>query len=545
MKFKISTFIIFCLLNSKALLAQTNDSSTYINPILKGFYPDPSICRVGDDYYLVNSSFEYFPGVPIFHSKDLVNWQQIGHVLNRPSQLNLDSIRASGGIFAPTIRYHEGTFYMITTLVGTKQGGNFFVTAKNPEGPWSEPQWLPKEAIGIDPSLFFDDDGKVYYTGNKKPINQGQVTSYRQIWLQEVDLKNRTFMDDRTIILEEGALHDANNAEGAHIYKKDGYYYLLIAEGGTSENHAVTIFRSKNIKGPYEGNKKNPILTHRNLGLNYPITSTGHADLVNTQNGDWWMVLLGVRPYGGLHYNLGRETFLTPVSWENGWPVVNAGVGKVLLEDLKPKLPAFIVNKENTFDDFNADTLQYYWNFLRTPRSNFWSLKDKKGYLSLDLRPQTLVDLENPSFLGRRQQDTSFYTETKMNFDPKSNNETAGLVVMMNNNFHFRLEKVLEDNKTYLKLTKRHAGIEEIIAKKPVDKGEIILGIKAIGQNYSFYYKQQDKIIFLTENIDGRTLSRTNTGGFTGTYVGLYASSNGSASKNKAYFDWLNYQQIK
>ncbi len=316
-------------------------NNTFNNPILKGFYPDPSICRVGEDYYLVNSSFEYFPGVPIFHSKDLVNWQQIGHVLDRPSQLNLDGVRISGGIFAPTIRYHKGLFYMITTLNTPENGGNFFVTAKNPAGPWSAPQFLPKDAIGIDPSLFFDDDGKVYYIGQKKPINQQQVTRYRQIWLREVDLKNKTFIGERKIILEEGALHDASNAEGPHIYKKDGYYYLMIAEGGTEENHAVTIFRSENIDGPYEGNKKNPILTHRNLGRYYPITCTGHADLVETQKGDWWMVLLGVRKYGGLHYNLGRETFLAKVVWQEGWPVVNPGEARVLLTQQKPDLPEF------------------------------------------------------------------------------------------------------------------------------------------------------------------------------------------------------------
>lgn len=544
----LNSYKFFCtvllLTFTQLVLAQNNQ--TFQNPILKGFYPDPSVCRVGDDYYLVTSSFEYFPGVPIFHSKDLVNWQQIGHVLDRASQLNLDGIHPSGGIFAPTIRYNKGTFYMITTLITNRNntGTNFYVTAKSPYGPWSDPHWL-KDAPGIDPSLFFDDDGKVYYTGNRTPKNKPAGSKYRQIWVQELDTVKKQLVGEVTVAIEEGALHDAVVAESPHMYKKNGFYYITIAEGGTGIDHAVAIFRSKNPLGPYEGNKKNPIITHRNLGKQYPVACVGHADLVETQNGEWWMVLLGVRTYGGFHYNLGRETFLTPISWENDWPVVNPGIGKILLEERKPNLPTFTVNKENTFDDFNTDSLYYYWNSLRTPKSDFWSLKEKKGYLSMKLQPHTLVDLENPSFLGRRQQDTSFYTETKMIFEPKSNNETAGLVVMMNNNFHFRLEKVLENNKTYIKLTRRHAGIEEIIAKKPVDKGEIILGVKAIGQNYSFYYKQQDKIIFLTENIDGRTLSRTNTGGFTGTYVGLYASSNGSASKNKAYFDWLNYQQIK
>ncbi|WP_240534875.1 beta-xylosidase family glycoside hydrolase [Pedobacter aquae] len=224
---------------------------------------------------------------------------------------------------------------------------------------------------------------------------------------------------------------------------------------------------------------------------------------------------------------------------------MNIGVGKVLLEERKPNLPAFTAKKENTFDDFNSDSLHYYWNFLRTPRAKFWSLTDKKGYLALQLRPQSLVDIAQPSFIGRRQQDTSFFAETKMLFEPKAAHESAGLVVMMNNNFHFRIEKILENSKLYLKLIRRHAGKEELLAKQEVLKGELVIGVKAIGQDYFFYVKQNDKTVFLKENVDGRTLSRVNTGGFTGTYIGLYASSNGLSSKNKAFYDWLNYQQIK
>ena len=538
-------FVLLFLSFSHLSIAQVNP--TFQNPILKGFYPDPSICRVGDDYYMVTSSFEYFPGVPIFHSKDLVNWQQIGHVLNRSSQLNLAGIHPSGGIFAPTIRYHKGTFYMITTLITNRNntGVNFYVTAKSPSGPWSEP-YLLKDAPGIDPSLFFDDDGKVYYTGNRTPDDKPVGSKYRQIWIQELDTLKKQLVGEVTVAIEEGALHGSIVAESPHMYKKDGFYYIMIAEGGTGIDHAVTIFRSKNILGPYEINKKNPIITHRNLGKEYPIACVGHADFVETQYGEWWMVLLGVRTYGGFHYNLGRETFLTPIAWENDWPIVNPGVGKIQFEERRPNLPVFTAKKENTFDDFNTDTLQYYWNFLRTPNSNFWSLKDKKGYLSLQLRPNTLVDLENPSFIGRRQQDTSFFAETKMVFEPANKNESAGLVVMMNNNFHFRVEKILENDITYIQLTRRHAGKEDLIGKSSVLKDEeIVIGVKAIGQNYSFYYVQNNKTVFLTQNIDGRTLSRVNTGGFTGTYIGLYSSSNGFTSKNKAYFDWLNYQQIK
>ncbi|KHJ37434.1 Non-reducing end alpha-L-arabinofuranosidase BoGH43B [Pedobacter glucosidilyticus] len=539
--------LVFSLLLSVFMIGlcqRLHSQNYYQNPILKGFYPDPSICRVGSDYYMVTSTFEYFPGVPIFHSKDLVNWNQIGHVLSRPSQLNLDSVRISGGIYAPTIRYHNGTFYMITTLIGTKQGGNFFVTAKSPAGPWSDPQWLPKEAIGIDPSLFFDDDGKVYYTGNKKPINQAQETRYRQIWLQEVDLKTRTFVGERSIILEEGALHGAHNAEAPHIYKKDGYYYLVIAEGGTADNHAVTIFRSKNISGPYEGNKKNPILTHRHLGVNYPITATGHADFVDTQNGEWWMVLLGIRKYGGLHYNLGRETFLAKIEWQDGWPIVNPGEGKVLAQQLKPNLPEFNITQENLRDDFSSDTLFHYWNFLRTPRTDFWSLSKRKGFLRLQLGKAQVSELAAPSFVGRRQQDSSFTAETSLQFNPKKENELAGMVLMMNGNFQYRLEKILQKGKPHVQLIKRFKGVDEVVNTIAIEKGDLVMGINAKGQDLDFYIKQNGKKQNLAIKADGRILSVVNAGGFTGVYIGLYASSKGIASSNYADFDWFEYKGL-
>ncbi|HEX7365616.1 MAG TPA: glycoside hydrolase family 43 protein [Pelobium sp.] len=537
--------LVFWLLLSILAKAQPVNS-TFQNPILKGFYPDPSICRVGDDYYMVTSSFEYFPGVPIFHSKDLVNWQQIGHVLNSSSQLNLEGIHPSGGIFAPTIRYHKGTFYLITTLIDKKDntGTNFYVTAKSPAGPWSNPNWL-KDAPGIDPSLFFDDDGKVYYTGNRTPQEKPAGSKYRQIWIQELDTVKKQLVGKITIAIEEGALHGAVVAESPHLYKKDGYYYLMIAEGGTGIDHAVTIFRSKSVSGPYEINKKNPIITHRNLGKQYPIACVGHADLVETPNGEWWMVLLGVRIYGGFNYNLGRETFLTPVAWEDNWPVVNPGIGKIQLEERKPNLPAFIAKKENAFDDFSADTLQFYWNFIRTPKANFWSFKNKKGYLTINLSPQSITGLGQPAFIGRRQQDTSFFAETKMLFTPKNKNESAGLVVLVNNNFHFRVEKIVDQGRFYLQLTKRYAGKDELLNKTEILNHELVLGVKAIGQGYSFYYIQSNHKTYLASNVDGRTLSRTNTGGFTGTYIGLYASSNNFSSTNKAHFDWFNYQQIK
>jgi alpha-N-arabinofuranosidase len=538
----MKAFITLCLFTITTFLAAQNINKPVVeNPILKGFYPDPSICRVGEDYYLVTSSFEYYPGIPIFHSKDLVHWEQIGHVLDRPSQLNLDSIRISGGVYAPTIRYHKGVYYVINTLIG--KGGNFYVTATNPAGPWSDPVFI-KDAPGIDPSLFFDTDDRVYYTGNGRPLENSADSKKRHIWLQEFDVKQQKLVGEKSIILVEGALHEAQSAEAPHIYKKEGYYYLIIAEGGTGENHAVTVFRSKNIRGPYESNKKNPILTHRNLGKKYPIACTGHADIVDTQNGEWWMVLLGVRPYGGFHYNLGRETFLTPVGWEENWPVVNPGIGKVLFSQAGPNLPVFNIKKQSALDDFNTDTLAFAWNFLRTPRNKFWSLQEKKGSLRMHLLPEKVTQLASPAFIGKRQQDTSFEASCKFSFVPKSDNETAGLVVFMNNDFHFRFEKIIGNGAGQIVVTKRHAGVETILANVPVANAEVELTVFANGQSYGFRVKDGAGVVkTILSNVDGRTLSRINAGGFTGTYIGMYASSNGMASSNYADFDWFKYSK--
>ncbi len=514
-------------------------SRTFRNPILSGFYPDPSICRVGDDYYLVTSTFEYFPGLPIFHSRDLVHWRQIGHVLDRPSQLPLDGVRPSGGLYAPTIRYSQGVFYVINTLVdGTVQSGNFIVTATDPAGPWSEPTWLDN-APGADPSLFFDDDGRVWYTGNRM-AQYSQFEGHTEIWLQELDLATLSLIGEPRVIWD-GAVRGAVWAESSHIYKIEGRYYLLAAEGGTAHHHAVCVARSDTVTGPYEGNRGNPILTHRHLGLDYPIVGTGHADLVQTQTGEWWVVLLAMRPYGGYYYNLGRETFLAPVRWEDGWPIVSPGLGRVeftypapnLLEHDWPTAPAR--------DEFDQPTLAPQWFFLRTPREDFWSLSDRSGYLRLHLRPQHLSELANPSFVGRRQQHIHFSAQALMEFTPHAENECAGLVLIQNNHFHFRLV-VTRTDQTVIRLIKRASGVEEILAEQPINGGRCSLKVEAHEQAYNFYVADQlERWQPVAEGVDGRLLSTPVAGGFVGAVIALYASSNGEASANYADFDWFEY----
>ncbi len=556
-----NAFLFLCIIIS-LLPVISFAQPTYENPIIPGFNPDPSICRVGDDYYLVTSTFEYFPGVPVYHSRDLVHWKMIGHVLHRPSQLDLDSIACSGGIYAPTIRYHNGTFYMITTLVGQSkrpQHRNFVVTATNPAGPWSEPHWIAG-AEGIDPSLFFDDDGKVYYSGNGTPSVK-LWDKHRNIWVQELDINTWQLIGKKIDVLDGGEYYKkgtldggietgVNNYEASHIYKKDGKYYLLIAHGGTSQNHAVSLWVSDSLFGPYKIDPANPILTHRDLSKELYFTSTGHADLVQTQQGDWWMVYLAKRPYGGENHIMGRETFMSPVDWSGTWPIVNPkghkGRGELIHE--KPNLPEFKFSDISSRDDFNTVSLNKYWTFIRTPRSEWWSLTKRKGFLRIDLRPETISDQANPSFIGKRQEHKSFVTTVKMEFVPKTENETAGLVIERDKDYYLRYTLSMENGKTMLSLfQKNRIGMpDSLIARSAVEKKTGYLQISAKEYLYTFKYSSDGKTWkVLHADVDGRLLGLAGAGRFTGTFIGMYASSNGLQSKNFADMDWFDYREMK
>ncbi|GAA4994456.1 glycoside hydrolase family 43 protein [Yinghuangia aomiensis] len=278
------------------------------HPILPGFHPDPSICRVGDDYYLATSSFEYFPGVPIFHSRNLTGWEQIGNVLDRPSQLNVAPgiAGASGGIYAPTLRHHDGVFWMITTNRADLRKGHLIVRADDPSGPWSDPVYTTG-AIGIDPDLAWDEDGTCYMTWSMLGIMQSAL-----------DPSTGTLLGEPRKLWEGTGL---SHPEGPHLFPRNGWWYLVIAEGGTGPGHGVSIARSRFPTGPFEGHPANPFLSHRST--DHPVQNTGHADLVELPDGRWAMVHLGVRPRGAhpkWHVN-GRETFLTGIDWVDDWPV--------------------------------------------------------------------------------------------------------------------------------------------------------------------------------------------------------------------------------
>ena len=333
------------------------------NPVISGFSPDPSVVAVGEDYYLVNSTFHYFPGVPVYHSRDLQNWEQIGNVLDRPSQLPLEQSSASLGIYAPTIRYNDGTFYMITTLVGGY--GNFLVSAADPAGPWSEPILLEQQ--GIDPSLYFE-DGKCYMVSN--PGNT--------ITLCEIDPSNgATLSPGKPLWRGTGGRFP----EGPHIYKHDGWYYLLISEGGTELAHRLTVARSRNIYGPYEENPSNPIFTHCSLAAQESnIQGTGHADFFQAADGSWWTVFLAYRRYAGDFHHLGRETFLAPVSWENGWPVVNGG--EPVAEKMTVRMSAVPDKPRPLQKHYDFSSIGPEWMHIQHPVPENYSLQDGKLVLT-------------------------------------------------------------------------------------------------------------------------------------------------------------------
>ena len=295
------------------------------NPVLPGFSPDPSICRVGDRYLVANSTFEYLPGVPIHESTDLIHWRAIGSAVTRPEAFGLETAGDSRGIYAPTIRFHDGVYYLVASQVDHEPDPQFILTASDPAGPWSEPVWV-HGAAGFDPSVLFTDD--TAYWCAARPARPAQFEGQTEIWVSEIDPATGTLLGEETVVWR-GAAHGAVWSEGPHLFQRDGWFYLVTAEGGTFRDHAVVIARSHSVTGPYEGCPRNPILTHRHLGAAHPVQNVGHADFVQRQDGTWAAVVLGVRVHDDRHV-LGRETFLADVVWEDDWPVVNPGVGMLV-----------------------------------------------------------------------------------------------------------------------------------------------------------------------------------------------------------------------
>ncbi|MET0892971.1 MAG: family 43 glycosylhydrolase, partial [Pseudoxanthomonas sp.] len=388
---------------------------SYRNPILAGFHPDPSITRAGDRFYLVTSSFAFFPGIPVFESGDLVHWKQIGNVIDRPSQLDFDGLGMSRGVFAPSIDYHDGIFYVVNTAVDS--GGNFLASATDPAGPWSDPIWLPTIG-GIDPSLFFDDDGRTYLLNNDAPVGTPRYDGHRAIWMQEFDLARKQPFGPRKVLIDGGVDPSTNPIwiEGPHIFKRDGWYYLNCAEGGTGPQHSQVILRSRAVWGPYQPYDRNPILTQRDLPTDraHPITNAGHADLVEGLDGRWWATFLASRNYGEVHYNTGRETFLLPVEWKDGWPMIlEPGLGIPYVAPGPGFMSRTVTQAPSTGnftwrDEFDKPELDRAWMYVRVPKRQWVDLAGHAGQLAVLPLVEALDTPRNPAFLARRQQHTVF-----------------------------------------------------------------------------------------------------------------------------------------
>ncbi|MBB3699363.1 family 43 glycosylhydrolase [Flammeovirga yaeyamensis] len=538
-------------------------SQTFTNPIIQGGYPDPSITYDGEYYYIVNSSFEYFPGLPIHKSKDLVNWEWAGYGLHRIDQcngaMNLVDVQQNGGIHAPTIRYHEGTFYIITTNVYLpKEKGadaqliNFIITAKDAAGPWSEPHIIDG-APGIDPDIFFDDDGTVWFTGTHSPDNP-TYEGEGEIWTQQLDIVNWKLKGERHY-LYRGACGGVW-VEGPHVYKHDGRYYLMVAEGGTSYNHAMMIAVSDKITGPYVSNERNPILTTRNLSYDNWVNSTGHADIIQLEDGRWYMVALGIRGDVDRASNMGRETFLTPVSWERepfwwkdpkyDWPVVSPENGRIMKEEKLPFEEQPQLRNDAFVDHFDSEILNHEWNFRRVPL-DFYSIDTRNNQLVMNAINQKIGLREQYAFMGIRQKESLFDFEAKMQFNPKKEKEQAGIMInQKDDNYISILVEKNDGNFEVSVRSKEKKKEEEIVAKKRLSnyKGDIIFKVKSTPTKYEYYYSIDAGKTYqsIGETKNDILLSYGWNSGYTGAYLGVYCTSVYPKSKTKAYFDWVKYQ---
>jgi alpha-N-arabinofuranosidase len=509
-----------------------NSKNQTYNPILPGMYPDPSICKRGKDYFLINSSFSYFPGIPIFHSTDLIHWKQIGHVLDQFLQLKLDGLGISGGVYAPSITYNENTqtFYVVNTVVGGI--GNYYVTTKDPFKGWSMPIKLP-EVKGIDPSFFVDDDGAGYILSSQAS-DKPRWTGHTVIWIHSFDFEKGKVSKDRQILMDGGSDTASHPRwlEGPHIFKVNGYYYLLAAEGGTLSGHKELVFRSKDVKGPYNPSPNNPILTQIDLpsNRNNKITNVGHADMVQDSKGNWFTVFLGTRPYADEQFNTGRETFILPVKWVDGFPIIlekGMQVPTVVSFNSTASINGLLTGNFTWKDEFNSKKLDLNWNTVRTPYNQWWNLKN--GKMEIDLLPKSLSQLVNPAFLGRRQQHQNFEATTVLDFTPTKENEFAGLAYFQNEKNYLTLGKILKGGKSMIIVRSIVNGKDSIVSIKEINKvnstNKIALSISVKEGLASFYFKTKGSKVLLVEHVDVTNLSTKKAKGFVGAYIGLYATS--------------------
>lgn len=525
------------------------------NPILRGFNPDPSIIRVNEDYYIATSTFEWFPGVQIHHSKDLVHWQLITRPLNRLSQLDMKGVPDSCGVWAPCLSYDNGIFYLVYSNVKSFSGvwkdtPNYLVTATDIKGEWSDPVFL--SASGFDGSLFHDDDGKKWYVSMLTDHRGGKF--FGGIILQEYDVVNKKLKGKVHHIFEGSSL---GITEGPHLYKKDGYYYLITAEGGTEYGHAATMARSKNITGPYEVSPSHPFITSRH-DTEYPLQKSGHADLVQTNNGDWLAVFLTARPLEPLgRCILGRETSIETVTWEEGeWPVLSHGTS---LPRIDVPLPTAIrngISVKQMRDDFDKKELGIVYQSLRVPFSEEWvSLNERPGFLAIAGR-ESLSSIHSQSMVARRIESVEMEASVNVLFDPDTFQQMAGITCYYNTaHFHY-LHITANDNgdRCLQIITNDHYNLTDILELPVVlpKEGPVFLKVALNNSMLQCYYAiKENEWMEVGPVLDASILSDdyVREGGsryrpaFTGAFVGVCCQDL-SGNKKKAYFDWFDYVNL-
>ena len=537
---------------------------TINNPLIPGYYPDPSICRVGDDYYLVCSSFELYPGIPVFHSRDLANWEKIANAAN----VEVYAWAGVGGVMAPTIRHHDGTFYIMNANMQHGASCNYIITAKDPAGPWSEPIYLP-DVPNIDASIFFDDGGSCYVIGTGLVTKSPAGSEGKCIWVAPFDLHTMTVSGELTPIWDS-ALRGASAPESPHIYKKDGWYYLIIAEGGTEHYHSITVARSRNLLEWYEANPANPVLTHRHLGRDYPIGNVGHGDLVETPDGRWYCVMLASRLIDGPHKNLGRESFICPVVWENDWPVFCPGEGCLSDSYPIPDTPWHPVSPRPVREDFDGDTPGLDWVFWGTPLENFWRMESSKLHLrclprSLDMpilpmRPDRTPEKcfhANLSGLFMRQTDLNVDIAAQMTFTP-AEQETAGLTLAQAVNHKLRIERATDSNEQVVRVVLSETQFNvppfipgydgqtktQTLAQIYWDHPDVVFAFRIRCQACEVLCGKTEQNLQPLCTVDLKRINPPQIGGLTGTLIGLFASGNGSKSDHEAVFDWIDYRPM-
>lgn len=512
-------------------------AGNYRNPIVPGFYPDPSIVRAGDDFYLVNSTFGYFPGLPVHHSRDLVNWTQIGNAIDRLGQINYGKDELTRGLFAASISHNDGRFYIVNTCFYC-DGGNFLIHADNPAGPWSDAIWL--DVRGIDPSLFFDADGRTWVVHNDVPDGALRYDGHRAIWLQQIELATGKAIGARRLLVDGGAdpASKPEHIEGPHIFKHDGWYYLTAAEGGTGEQHAQMIWRSRAIAGPYQPGPGNPVLTQRDLdpARPQPVTSAGHAQFVQLADDSWWTVFLATRPYRGNQYNLGRETFLLPVQWHDGWPQVLPRGAAVPLQLPRPSLPAATAGLTDSAafswtERFAAATLPPQWLTLHPPQSAWFST----GSEGLHLQPGatalgTLESGGQAHYLAHRLQHHSATLELQLDASTVANDELAGLALLQNERYHYVLGVQTRDGKRRIALHLR-AGNDDPATGRELATAALGTDAKSVGlrlvvdgpKAHAWFAPRPGQWQRIGGDLNASLISTETAGGFIGNTFGAYA----------------------